>query len=464
VKVTTEKPEPGVATLTVELPPEDFTTAVDKALTRIAGRTSVPGFRRGKAPRNLVRRQVGEAAVNEEAINHLVPESYDKAVEELGLSPIERPKLSLVQADPGEPLIFTATVALRPEVTLGEYSSVEIEPEVIDVSDEAVDRVIAQLRESRATWEPKDGTVGADDMIIADIVMDLESDPESGNRRTERNGSEIIIGKNGFPPGFDSGVDGMSVGDTRKFAVIWPAVPRTAEDGETEVAPREALFTVTVHELRHQSLPVVDDEFVKSVSEGQFETRDDLLADIRARLTVESLRNARSRTENKVVDAAIAGATFEIPARLIELEAHYLEDEERESFARRRMTIERYLQLTGQTQESWHAQLHEAAERQIKARTLLDAIVEREGLVVDTSEVDREVAETAASYPTDAARVRKELNSADSRRRISTSILRHKAIEKLVGYVGGYPEPTTVTSSELSDGQSHSEAEETPSE
>ncbi len=464
MKVTTEKPEPGVATLTVELPPEDFTSAVDKALTRISARTSVPGFRRGKAPRNLVRRQVGEAAVSEEAVNHLVPQSYDKAVEELGLSPIERPKLSLVQANAGEPLIFTATVALRPEVTLGEYSTVEIEREVIDISGESVDRVIAQLRESRATWIPKEGTVGAGDMIIADIVMEIETSSDSENRRTERNGSEIIIGKNGFPPGFDSGVDGMSVGGTRNFAVIWPAVPRTAEDGETEVTPREALFTVTVHEMRQQSLPLVDDEFVKSVSEGQFETRDDLLADVRRRLTVESVRNARNRTENKVVDAAIAASTFEIPARLIELEAHYLEDEERESFARRRMTIERYLELTGQTQEGWHAQLHDAAERQIKARTLLDAIVEREGLVVDASEVNREVAETAASYPMDDARARKQLDSADSRRRITTSILRHKAIEKLVGYVGGYPEPNPVTSSELSGGEGHSEAEETPSE
>jgi trigger factor len=440
VKVTTQRPEPGVAELTVELPQEAIDAAIEKALKRIAARTSVAGFRRGKAPRALVERQVGQTKITEEAINHLVPEAYDEAVAQEGLFPIDRPRFEITSATPGEPLVFTATVPLRPEVTLGDYASLVIERPTLEVTDDQVENVIKQLKESRAQWtadESARAKVGA--MIVADIVMDLDPSDAEGRRKTERKASEIIVGENGFPAGFDGGVDGMGAGDTRSFAVIWQGVPATKEDGTAGVEDREALFTVTVHEVRTKHVPDVDDEFAHDVTGGAIGGLDALYADIRQRLAFEATRRGHSEVENLAVDAAIAASQFEIPQALISLETNYLAEEERSSLEKRRLTVERYLQLTGQSIESWREQLAETAVRQIRARTLLDAVAEKEGIVVSTEEVDAEVAATAAQFPNDAKQARRELNSADSRRRIGASLRRHKAIEKLVGFVGGYP-------------------------
>ena len=239
VKVTTQRPEPGVAELTVELPAEALDAAIEKAWKRVAARTNVAGFRRGKAPRALVERQVGLATVTEEAINHLVPEAYDDAVTQEGLFPIDRPRFAVESALPGEALVFKATVPLRPEVTLGDYSSLQIERPSLEVTDEQVENVISQLKESRAEWTTTEGAKAeAGTMLVADIVMDLDPSDAEGKRKTERKASEIIIGENGFPAGFDGGVDGMVAGDTRSFAVIWQGVPTTKEDGTTGVEDR----------------------------------------------------------------------------------------------------------------------------------------------------------------------------------------------------------------------------------
>ena len=269
--------------------------------------------------------------------------------------------------------------------------------------------------------------------------MDEDPSDAEGKRKTERKASEIIIGENGFPAGFDGGVDGMVAGDTRSFAVIWQGVPTTKEDGTTGVEDREALFTVTVHEVRLKHLPEVNDTFAHDVTGGAIGGIDALHADIRQRLAFEATRRGHTEVENLAVDAAIAASEFEIPQALISLETDYLAEEERSSLEQRRLTVERYLQLTGQSLESWREQLAETAVRQIRARTLLDAIAEREGIEVSQAEVDAEVAATAAQFPNDARQARRELNSADARRRIGATLRRHKTIEKLVGFAGGYP-------------------------
>lgn len=440
MKVTTERPEPGVAALTIELPPEELEAELEKAWRRVAARTNVPGFRRGKAPRALVERHVGAATITEEAVNHLVPERYDDAIEQEGLHPIERPRFGLEQATVGEPLVFTARVSLRPEVTLGDVQSITVERPTLAITDDQVQNVVTQLRESRSTWQAVDSAKAtAGTMIHADIVMDLEPGDESGKRKTERTGSEVIIGENGFPAGFDSGVDGMGAGDVRTFAVVWQGVPRTSEDGVASVEDRDALFTVTVHEVREKRLPDVDDAFVHDVTGGQVAGLEALRADIGQRLAFEATRRAHSEIENLAVDAAIALSEFEVAEALIDLETDYLAAEESASLTQRRLTLERYLQLTGQSKEDWRGTLRESAIRQLRARTLLDAVADAEGLQVSDAELDAEVAITVAQLPTTARKERKDMTSPESRRRIGASMRRHKSIEKLVGFAGGYP-------------------------
>ncbi len=447
MKVTTEKPEPGVTTLTVEVPPEDLERALDQAWRRVAARVNIPGFRRGKAPRPLVERHVGPAAINEEALRRLLPERYDQAVEQAGIQPIERPQFDIVQFERGKPLVFRATVAVRPTVELGDYRTLAVEPEPVTLNEDEVHNVVERLREAQAQWIPvEDRGAQVGDQIIADLTIEFPDQGEGRPARTSRRQDvEIVLGNHAYPPGFDEQVQGARPGETREFVLSWPWGPAPGEPGaEAGAAPemRSAQFTVTVKDIKQKQLPALDDAFARSV--GDFESLPALLEDVRRRLRQEAVRSARVATENKVVNAVIERSTFEIPQRLIELETEALANERRQALAEQRMTLERYLAIIGQTEEAWRAELREQAVRQLKARLVLDRVAEQEGITVSADEIREEIERTAQQYGEQAPEVRRILSSDDSRRRIEASLRRHKAIERLVAYAGGYPDGGTA--------------------
>jgi trigger factor len=476
VKVTTEKPEPGVAALTVEVPADEFDRAVDQAWRRVAGRVNIPGFRRGKAPRPLVERHVGPAAINEEALRRLLPERYDAAVEESGIAPIERPAFDIVQLEPGKPLVFKATVAVQPTVEPGDYRKLEVTPEPVEVSQEEVDRVLERLREGQAQWIPvEDRGLEMGDQAIVDLEVEFPPEEERPARRTERKDSEVVLGENSYPEGFDRELLGARPGETRTFSLTWgapvqsPEAPEeteeTEETAETEEPKDEASpgdeprdeaggeagggdspdpsgpttgFTVAVKDVKRKQLPDLDDDFAKSL--GDHDTLEALTATVRSRLAEEALRSARVAMENQVVDAAVAQSSFEVPERLVEAETDAIAQDRRQTLANQGLTVERYLSLLGRAEEDWRAELRQQAERQIKARVLLDAIADREALEVTSDEIEDEIERTAQGYGQQADQVRRALMTQDSRRRIATSLRRHKAIEQLVDGAGGYPQ------------------------
>lgn len=452
MKVTTEKPEPGVATLTVEVPPEDLDRAVDQAWRRLANRVNIPGFRRGKAPRPLVERQVGAAAIDEEALRRLLPERYDAAVDETKITPIERPQFDVVQLERGQPLIFKATVAVRPTVELGDYQSIQVEPETVEVTAEQVERVMDRLREGQAQWIPvEDGGLEPGDMAIADLQIELPGEGERQARTTDRKDAEIILGEHGFPQGFDEQMLGARAGETREFPLSWqlPAPPAPAEgessgpaEGESQPAPdperRTSVFTVQVKDIKRKQVPALDDAFAKSV--GDHDTLAALERDVRRRLYLEALQAARAATENKAVEAAVQGAAYEIPARLIEAETEALVQERRRTLEEQRLTLERYLQLVGRPIEAWREEMRERATQQLRARLLLDQLAETEELTATPHEVEQEIERTAEAYGDQAARVRRSLMTDESRRRIAATLRRQKAIGRLVDLAGGYPQ------------------------
>ncbi|HEX2185330.1 MAG TPA: trigger factor, partial [Chloroflexota bacterium] len=433
MKVTTEKPEPGVAALTVEVPPEEFDRAVDQAWRRVSNRVNIPGFRRGKAPRVLVERHVGPAAINEEALRRLLPERYDAAVEETGIAPIERPSFDIVQLETGKPLVFKATVAVQPTVELGDYGTLEIEQETVSVSQEEVDRVLERLRESQAQWVPvEDRGLEMGDQAIADLKIEFAAEGDQPGPKTERKDSEVILGENGFPQGFDEQVLGARAGETRTFTLTWQVPRRGSEPGaegeadEGEVQ-RTAEFTVAVKDVKHKQVPELSDDFAKSL--GEHETLEGLVAEVRARLQEEALRAARVATENKAIEAAVAKGTFEVPERLIEAETESLVEERRRSMASQGITLERYLAVLGRDEAEWRAELREQALGRIKARVLLDAIAEKEGIAVTPQEVATEIERTAQSYGPQADQVRRSLQTKENRARVETSLRRQKALE-----------------------------------
>jgi trigger factor len=492
VKVTTEKPEPGVAALTVEVPAEEFERAVDQAWRRVAGRVNIPGFRRGKAPRPLVERHVGPAAINEEALRRLLPQRYDAAVEETGLHPIERPAFDIVQLEAGKPLVFKATVAVQPTVELGDYHELRVTPEPVEVSQEDVDRVLDRLREGQAQWIPvEDRGLELGDQAIADLTVTFPPEEGRPERQTERKDSEVILGENGYPEGFDRELLGARPGETRTFSLTWgnrpapaTAEPDTAEaeagaaegEGGADAAAPEGAeapsasgpttsFAVTVKDVKRKQLPDLDDEFAKSL--GDHDTLAALTDTVRARLAEEALRSARVATENRVVDAAVEQSTFEIPERLVAAETDALAQERSQSLSNQGLTVERYLTLVGRTPEDWRAEQRQQAERQIRARVMLDAVAEREGLSVSPDEVEDEIERTAQSYGQQADEVRRALMTQDSRRRIASSLRRHKAIERLVEIAGGYPAaptaPTAPTAAVDAAGEPGADSGEGPS-
>jgi trigger factor len=481
VKVTTEKPEPGVATLTVEVPPEELDRARDQAWRRLANRVNIPGFRRGKAPRPLVERQVGAAAIDEEALRRLLPERYDAAVDEAQIKPIERPQFDVVQLEQGQPLIFKATVALRPTVDLGDYQSIQIEPETAEVADEQVARVMDRLREDQAQWVPvEDGGLEQGDMAIADLQIELQGEGERQSRTTERKDAEIILGEHGFPQGFDEQMLGARAGETREFPLSWqlpaPQAPpaegevsdATGGERESQPAPeppeperRTSTFTVHVKDIKRKQLPALDDEFAKSI--GDHGTMADLERDVRRRLYLEALQGARAATENKAVEAAVQGAAYEIPARLIEAETEALVQERRRALEEQRLTLERYLQLIGRPIEAWREEMRERATQQLRARLLLDQLAETEQLAATPHEVEQEIERTAEAYGEQAARVRRSLMTDEGRRRISANLRRQKAIARLVEVAGGYPQARREELEDAGPG-TEAEASDTPAE
>jgi trigger factor len=485
VKVTTEKPEPGIAALTVEVPVEDVDRAIDQAWKRVAGRVNIPGFRRGKAPRPLVERHVGSAAINDEALRRLLPERYDAAVEETGIAPIERPAFDIVQLEPGKPLVFKATVAVQPTVELGDYEHLDVAPDPVDVTPEEVEGVLERLREGQAQWIPvEDRGLEMGDQAIVDLKVEFPPEEGRPERNTERKDSEVILGENSYPEGFDAELLGARPGETRTFSLTWGVrPPAPAGDAGTDAAAGEAgeadaadgaegpqasaaagepegasggaasaegapdaapaaggpttTFTVAVKDVKRKQLPDLDDDFAKSL--GEHETMEALTATVRARLAEEALRSARGAMENRVVEAAVGQATFEVPERLVDAETDAIAQDRRQTLTNQGLTIERYLSLLGRSEEDWRAELRQQAERQIRARVLLDAIVEREGLDVTPDEVEDEIESTAQSYGQQADQVRRALMTQESRRRIAGTLRRHKAIERLVAAAGGYP-------------------------
>jgi trigger factor len=269
-------------------------------------------------------------------------------------------------------------------------------------------------------------------------------EPEKEGATSERKDSEIILGENGYPAGFDDQLLGAKPGDTREFELTWditPNRPAPAEGEEEQPEPeketRRATFTVAVKDVKRKELPAIDDAFAASV--GEYESVDAMNADVRRRLYGEALRAARAAVENKAVEAAIERTTFEIPARLLEAETDALAQERSRSLAEQRITVERYLQIMGTSMEDWRNELRQQAERQLKARLVLDQLAERDGIEVDSAQVEQEIESTAMAYGEQADQVRRSLRTEDGQRRVATSLRRHLAIQRLVEAAGGYP-------------------------
>jgi trigger factor len=422
--------------LEIEVPPAEVDRHFATAYRHVAERTKVPGFRPGKAPRQVIDRFVGRGSVLAEAIDHLVGDSYDRALDETKIIPIDQPKVDIDPASvvEGQAVTFTATVPVRPDVELGAYTDYPFELEIPEVTAVQVEQVIGELREQQATLRPVDGRGAAEgDVASVKFVGSIDGEPFEGGSADRM---PLVIGENRMIAGWEDQLVGLGIGDTKGFDITFPADYRV-----DELRGREAHFDVELLDLREKLLPEVDDEFVKSVSDVH--TLDDLRAEIRDALTARAEADARHAFGDRIIDFASTNATVELPEVMIANEVEIMRDELRTRLAQQRIGMEQYLALPKSTPDEMTNELREPATRRVKTLLVLSAIAEKEGIDASDEEIEAEIAEQLSRYDDDA-KLREYLTSRRGRSYLRMTLRNRTLVDTLIERAIG-TDPTAST-------------------
>lgn len=395
-----EKLEHNMAKLTIEVAPEELEKAIQKVYQKTRNRISVPGFRKGKVPRQIVEKMYGKEVFYEDAANELVPDAYEKALEECEENIVSSPKIAVTQLEAGKPFIFTAEVALKPEVKLGKYKGVKVDKQVVTVTEEEINAEVDKERESNArTVEVEGRAVANGDIVTIDFEGFVDGEAFEGGKGENY---PLTIGSGAFIPGFEEQLIGKNKDDAVEVNVTFP------EDYHAEeLKGKAALFQVAVKEIKVKELPDADDEFASEVSE--FETLAEYKEDIRKNLTEKKEKEAKSAKEAAVVDAIIADADMDIPEAMLETQQRQIVDEFAQRVQMQGLSIEQYFQITGTDAQKMMEQVKPQAERRIKSRLVLEAIVAAEGITATEEDYEKEIASMAEVYNMEADKVKEML-------------------------------------------------------
>jgi trigger factor len=444
--------------LEIEVPPEEVARHFATAYRHVAERTKVPGFRPGKAPRNVIDRFAGHGSVLAEAIEHLVSDSYGAALDQTDVIPIANPDVDIDPATvvEGQPVSFTATVPVRPDVELGAYTDYSFGLEVPEVTGEQVDQVIDELRDQQATLRPVDGRGAAEgDIASVKFVGTIDGEPFEGGSADRL---PVVIGEDRMIPGWEQNLIGLDIGGKKGFDITFPDDYRVEE-----LRGKDAHFEVEVLDLRERLLPELNDDFAASV--GDVKTVDELRAEILDAMEKRAEAEARHVFGDRIIDFAVSNATVELPELMIANEVEIMSDELRSRLAQQRIGLEQYLALAKQTPEELTAELREPATRRVKTLLVLSAIAEKEGIDASDEDIDAEIADQLARYGEDA-RLRESLTSRRGRSYLRMTLRNRTLVDTLVeralGTVGSAdapadadtkpePEPATAAISEESE-------------
>jgi len=414
MKVSTEKIQGSQVVLTIEADKEEMDRSLDKAYHRLAAKTAVPGFRKGKAPRPMLERYLGRDALVEEAANLLMVESYDKALEEHKVDAIDRPKVEVLQV---EPLSFKATVPVRPTVELGDYHEIKFVPETVVVTDEEVNEALERLRNMRATWEPVEREAKPEDLLS----IDVEGTAQGKVVISEKGGWYTLSpGPSSALPGFSEQLEGAKKGEERTFTLKLP-------EQFGEIAGEDCSFKVLVNEIKQKNLPDLDDEFAKSLGRG-IETMDALREKVLADIKSEKERIEKRKLEDKAIEALVAVSRLEYPEILVQNEIDHLIDERKQHLGERD-SLENYLKNAKKTEEEFRNELKPTAEDMIKRSLVLEKLGEVEKTEVSDAEVDAEVERVIQGANNDE-RVRQLFNSPSGRESLRRNIYMRKTIDR----------------------------------
>ena len=424
MKVTAENIDNQQVVLTIEVPAEELDKASDKAFKRIAGKVNIPGFRKGKAPRRIGEQQVGKEAVLDEAFDIVAQKAFEDALDEQKIEPVSRPKIDVVTLEAGKDLVFKATVTPKPELTLGDYKGLKIEKTVEEVTDEAIDKQLAQLQnhQSKMIDAPEGAAVADGDFITLDFKGFVDGEAFKGG---EGKDYPLQIGSKSFIPGFEDQLIGAKVGEERDVNVTFPE-----EYQAKELAGKAAVFNCTVHSIKHKELPALDDEFAKKAS--TFQTLDELKKDIREKLE----KNAETKAENDRRAAAIQQATdnasVEIPAVMIDNRVTTMIQEMAMRLEQQGMKLEQYLQYAGTDVAKMREEYRETAEKNVKTDLMLEAVAKAENIQVEANDISAEVAAMAQTYGATPAQVQKIIKEQGRLGDLAATIMRRKTAQFIV--------------------------------
>lgn len=384
-----EKLEKNMAKLTIEASAEEFEVAVEKVYQKAKKNISLPGFRKGKAPRKMIEKMYGSGIFYEDAANELIPNAYSKALEECEEEIVSQPKIDIVQIETGKPFIFTAEVALKPEVTLGEYKGVEVEKVPVEVNDLEVQAEVDKERENNSrTIDVDDRPVQKGDMVKLDFDGSVDGVPFEGGKAENY---DLTIGSGSFIPGFEDQLVGAKLEEEVDVNVTFP------EDYHAkDLAGKAAVFKCTVHQIKVKEIPEADDEFAKDVSE--FDTLDEYKADIRKKLMEKKEKEAKSAKEAAVVAKIVENATMEIPDAMIDTQVRNMADDFTRRIQSQGLTVEQYFQFTGTTAEKMLEQMRPEALKRIQNSLVLEAVAKAENIEVSDEKVDEEIKKMADAY------------------------------------------------------------------
>ena len=402
----TEKQEHSVVALTIEITKAEFEAAKDKAFKKAGKNITVPGFRKGKAPRKMIEKLYGEGVFFEDAFNIIYPDAMDMAVEKAGIDPVGRADVDLGEPAEEGGLTIIAKVPVKPEVELSEYKGIEAEKETVKVPAAEVKAELNRLAQRNARTETVERKAKKNDTVDIDFDGSIDGVPFEGGKAEHH---ALTLGSGTFIPGFEDQLIGCRAGDEKDVVVTFPA-----DYHAEELAGKEAVFKCKVHKVEETILPEIDDEFAKDVSDT-CETLDDLKKEISDRLKKQKQEAADHDFEEKVLDALIEKLQADIPEAMIESQIDSIVQDFGYRIQMQGMTLDQYLKMTGTEAGAFRAMFRTQAERQVKTRLALEKVAELEGIAVSDTQLDEEYAKMAEQYKMDVEKV-KSLVAADALR------------------------------------------------
>lgn len=417
-----EKLEKNMAKLTIEVSAEEFETALDTAYQKNKNKISVPGFRKGKVPRNMIEKMYGVAIFYEDAANELIPGAYEKALEECKEEIVSSPKIDVTQIEKGKPFIFTAEVALKPEVTLGKYKGVKIEKMEVEVTEDEINAQIDRERENSArTITIEDRPVKENDITTIDFEGFVDGVAFEGGKGTDY---PLTIGSGAFIPGFEEQLIGAEIGKEVEVNVTFPQ-----EYQASELAGKPAVFKCTVKSIKEKELPELDDEFASEVS--TFDTLAEYKEDVKKTLAQKKEDDVKHAREEAAIQAVIDDATMEIPDAMIETEQRQMIDEFTQRLQMQGLSIDQYMQFTGMNKETFIEQTKPQALKRIQTRLVLEAVAKAEGLVASEEDYEEEVKRLSEKYQMETDKIRETLGE-NGKSQVLDDLAVNKAVEFLV--------------------------------